>query len=85
MTGRGPQIANPAFRFGVQQGEKFGAVGDPEWSQTSSAAAIGTRVNLPTRDHFAAISRLFQESGAAACLGMDKVDSRDARKQLSVC
>ena len=61
ITGEGPQLVNPAFRFGVQQGEKLRAVDDLKRSQTNRAAAIRTPVNLPTWDHFSAVIRTFQE------------------------
>ena len=84
ITGEGPQLVNPAFRFGVQQGEKLRAVDDLKRSQTNRAAAIRTPVNLPTWDHFSAVIRTFQEAKMSEGLAMAKADHRDAYKQLPV-
>ena len=84
VTNEGPQLANPAFRFGVQQGDKLRAVDDLKRSQTNRAAAVRTPVNLPTWDHFSAVIRSFQERGLSENLAMAKADHRDAYKQLPV-
>ena len=49
VTGGGPQLANPASRFGAQQSKKLRSVDDPERSQTKGAAAVRAPVNPPTR------------------------------------
>ena len=84
VTEEGPQLANPAFRFGVQQGTKLRAVDDLKRSQTNRAAAVRTPVNLPTWDHFSAVIRSFHEKGMSENLAMAKADHRDAYKQLPV-
>ena len=52
VTGLGPQLANPARRFGVQRGEKLSAVGGLRKCHAKRAAAVQTPVDLPTWDHF---------------------------------
>ena len=84
ITGEGPQLVNPAFRFGVQQGGKLRAEDDLKRSQTNRAAAIRTPVNLPTRDHFSAVIRIFEEAKMSEGSAMAKADHRDAYKQLPV-
>ena len=84
VTAEGPQLANPAFGFVVQQGEKLRAVGDFKRSQTNRAAAVRTPVNLPTWGHFAAVIRCFQESGTQEGLARVNADHREAYKQLPV-
>ena len=61
ITGEGPQLVNPAFRFGVQQEEKLRAVDDLKRSQTNRAAAIRNPVNLPESERFSAVIRTFQK------------------------
>ena len=60
VTDDGSQLANPAFRFGAQQGEKLRAVDNLKRSQTDRATAIRTPVNLPIWGHFAAVIRTFK-------------------------
>ena len=62
-AGGGPQLVNPAQRFGVSWGEKLMAVGNLKGTQTNCAAAGRTPVYPPTWDHFAAVIRYFQEWG----------------------
>ena len=57
----GPQLANPASRFGFQLGKKQGASDDLKRSQINRAAAIQTPVNPPTWGYFAAIGRTYWE------------------------
>ena len=79
VTGDGPQLANPAFRFGAQQGPKLIAAGDLKRSQTNRAAAIRAPVNLQTRGHFPAAIRMFQEEQTSKkSLVVAKADHRDA-------
>ena len=42
---------NPSSRFGVPQGEKLRAAGDPKQSATNGAAQVPTPVTLPPCDH----------------------------------
>ena len=85
MTGLVPQLANPAFRFRVQQGEKLRAVGDLKRSQAHWAAAVQTPADVPTWGHFAAVFWQFQGEGIPECLVMAKADHREAYKQMPVC
>ena len=71
--GMAPAVSEPGFRFGDRKGGKL------------RAAAKQAPVNLPTWDHSAAISRLFQESGVAECMAMAQADRRGAQKQPPVC
>ena len=50
-TGLGPHLANPAFRFGAQQGGKLRASDHLKRSLTNRGTAAQTSVNHPTRDH----------------------------------
>ena len=84
MTEEGPQLANPAFRFGVQLGSKLRAVDDLKRSTTNRAADVRTPVKLPTWGHFSAVIRSFQERGLPGNLAMARADHRDAYKQLPV-
>ena len=43
-----PVTANPAFRFGVQQGQKLRAVDDLKRSATNDATFVATPINLPS-------------------------------------
>ena len=52
MAGNGPQLVNPAFRFGAQQKAKLREVNDSKRSQTNRAAAIRAPLNFPTWDLF---------------------------------
>ena len=83
VTAGGPQLANPAFRFGVQLGGKLRAVGDLKRSQTNGAVAVRTPVNRPTWGRFAAVIRCAQELDTQEGLAMAKADHRGANKQLS--
>ena len=82
--GKGPEMANPAFRFEVQQGGKLKAVGGLKRNQTNRAAAVRTPVNLPTWGHFAAGIRTFQEKGPSGNLAIATADHKDLYKQLPV-
>ena len=59
VTGEGPQSADPAFRFGLQQDDKQRAPDGLKRGQTNRATATQTPVNLSTWGHFAAIIRTF--------------------------
>ena len=85
MTGLGPQQANASFRFGVQQGAKLRAGGDPKRSQWNRVAAEQTPVNLAARDRVSAISRMFQEAVSLDCSATASTDHEDALKQPPVC
>ena len=84
VTRLGLQLANPAVRFGVQREGEFIAADDLKRSETKRAAAIQTQGNLPTWDHFEAISSLFQESWASECLATATADQRGAHKHQPV-
>ena len=53
-----PVLANPAFRFGVQQGQKLRAVDDLKRSATNDATFVATPMNLPSWDHIAQMCAL---------------------------
>ena len=80
VTGEGLQLANPAVRFGAQQGETCGAVKDLGRNQIDRAASIQT-VNLPTRGNCTAIIQTFQEECVSESLAMAKADHKAAYKQ----
>ena len=82
VTGEGPQLADPAFRFRGQQGEELRAGYDLKRSEKAKAAVIRTPVNLPTWGHVISITRTFQERGVPGSLPMATADHRDAYKQL---
>ena len=77
-----PTILNFSFRFGVQQGEKLRAVDDLRQSRTNDATFINTPINLPTWDHFTALTTLLRALHPTAPLAMGKADHEDAYKQL---
>ena len=47
LAGEGPQMVNPAIRFGDLRGSKLRAVGDFRRSWTKKAAAVRTPANSP--------------------------------------
>ena len=63
-------IMNPAYRFGVQQADKFRAADDVRRSMTDEAAAIRPPVNLPSRGHLAQMRMLFVSEGEGRPLAM---------------
>ena len=73
---------NPAFRFGVLQGEKLRAVDDLKQSYTNAAAQVLTPINLPTWDHFSSLIKLMTKLAPSLPLGFAKADHSDAYKQL---
>ena len=79
-----PVLANPAFRFGVQQGRKLRAVGDLKRSATNDATFVATPINLPSWDHIAQMRALYYLKGDRRPLAMAKADHADAYKQLPV-
>ena len=79
-----PVRANPAFRFGVQQGEKLRAVDDLKRSATNDATSVATPINLPSWDHIAQMCALYYLKGYRRPLAMAKADHADAYKQLPV-
>ena len=81
----GPADSEPVLQIRGTTGGELRAVDDLQRSQANGAAAIQTLANLPTWGHFAAISRLFQDAGAAGCLAMVEAGRRDAHEQLPVC
>ena len=83
-VGDEPVVASPAFRFGVQQGEKLRAVGDLERSSPNGATFIAPPVNLPSWDHVAHTCSLFSLKGDRRPLAMAKADHADAYKRLPV-
>ena len=82
VTGVGPQLTNPASRFGLQHGEKLRAVDDLKRRQADRAAAIQTPLKLPMRGHVAAIIQTFREKGTSGSLAMASAERRGAYKQL---
>ena len=78
VTVGGPKLVFPAVRFGPQQGQKLRAGEYLKRNQTNRAAAIKTPVNHPTREHFSAIIRTFQERGAGGNVATTKADHKDA-------
>ena len=77
-----PVLANPAFRFGVQQGSKLRAVDDLKRSATNDATFVSTPINLPSWGHIAQICALYYLKGDRRPLAMAKADHADAYKQL---
>ena len=77
-----PVLANPAVRFGAQQGSKLRAVDDLERSATNDATFASTPINLPSWDHIAQMCALFYLKGNRLPLAMAKADHADAYKQL---
>ena len=84
VVGNEPMVANPAFRFGVQQGEKLRAVDDLKRSSTNDATLIATPLDLPSRDHIAHTCSLCYLKGDRRPLAITKADHDDAYKQLPV-
>ena len=84
MVGGKPVRANPAFRFGAQQGKKLRAVDDLKRSATNDATFVATPINLPSRDHVAQMCALYYLKGDRRPLAMAKADRADAYKQLPV-
>ena len=80
----GPQVVNPAFRFGTPQRDKHSAAADLTGSQKSRAEAVWAAVNLPSGGHFAAAIRRFQERESNTCLATAKADDSAANQQLPV-
>ena len=84
MVNGEPVQANPAFRFGVQQGEKLRAVDDLKRSATNEATFVATPINLPSWDHIAQMCSLYYLKGDRRPLAIAKADHADAYKQLPV-
>ena len=84
VTGRGPYLVNPTFRFGVPQGGKVGAVGDLTGRLTNPASLVRTSVKLLTLGHFAALIGASQESDIRECLATARADHRKAYRRLPV-
>ena len=77
-----PVLANPAFRFGAQQGLKLRAVDDLKRGATNDATSVSTPITLPSWDHIAQMRALFHLKGSRRPLAMAKTDHADAYKQL---
>ena len=84
VAGAGERPADPACRFGVQQGKKLIPVDDCKRSQANMPTAIRTPVNLPTWDHVAAIISTFQGKGMSGNLAYKQPPARDDHKMLAV-
>ena len=65
---------DPAFRFGVQPGEKIQAAGDLKQSETSKASAIHTPTNLPPWDHAAQVRMSFRK--LCSSVSLEDLDNR---------
>ena len=79
-----PVIANPTFRFGVQQGSKLRDVDDLKRSATNDATFVSTPINPPSWDQIAQMCALYYLKGDRRPLAMAKADHADAYKQLPV-
>ena len=84
LVGDEPLVANPAFRFGVQQGEELRAFEHLKRSSTNDAAFLATPINLPSWGHIAHMCSVFHLKGDRRPLAMAKADHADAYKQLPV-
>ena len=79
-----PVVANPGFRFGVQQGLKLRAVDDLKRSATNDATFVSTPINLPSWDHIAQMCALYYLKGDRRPLAMAKAAHADTYRQLPV-
>ena len=84
VVGGKPVRANPAFRFGAQQGQKLRAVDDLKRSATNDATFVATPINLPSWGHIAQMCALYYLRGDRRPLALAKADHADAYKQLPV-
>ena len=85
-------LANPAFRFGVLQGQKLRSVDDLKRGATNDATFVATPINLPSWDHKAQMRALYYLKGDRRSLAMAMAGRANAYKQqpvttneLSIC